>query len=74
MERHFGLAKQWRGIATRYEKLAIRLRALGRALPLRKNRHLSLRLTAEPDIGGRGVTECLTKLLLNETIDISHPL
>lgn len=47
MERHFGLAKQWRGIATRYEKLAIRLRALGRALPLRKNRHLSLRLTVE---------------------------
>ena len=27
VERHFGLAKQWRGIATRYEKLAITYRA-----------------------------------------------
>lgn len=27
VERHFGLAKQWRGIATRYDKLAITYRA-----------------------------------------------
>lgn len=27
IERHFNLAKQWRGIATRYEKLAITYRA-----------------------------------------------
>ncbi|TLP71823.1 transposase, partial [Nesterenkonia sphaerica] len=27
VERQFGLAKQWRGIATRYEKLAITYRA-----------------------------------------------
>ena len=27
VERHFGLAKHWRGIATRYEKLAITYRA-----------------------------------------------
>jgi transposase len=27
VERHFALAKQWRGLATRYDKLAITYRA-----------------------------------------------